>query len=107
VIIQPVFAYTQCEGLVDCRRFFLRIGALHLFAATCIQWIVNKSIRASVWLFFVQRAGAEDTVCVAVLRIEVKRFGIPSQRLKTIGVFPFAIRAGIARGRANNTRPDF
>src|SRR6478672_1559409 len=62
----------------------------------CVQRIVNKSIGCSVWLLFVQRARAEHAVCVAVLRIEVESFWIRSQRFKVVGVFPFAIRAGVA-----------
>src|SRR5262249_44224763 len=93
VINQSVLADAQCESLVDCGGFFFRVDALNVLAATCIQWIVNKGIRAIVRLFFVQRTRAKDSVSVSILRIEVKGFWIRSQRLKVVGVFPFAIRA--------------
>src|SRR6202011_491530 len=97
VVDKAVFANAERKTLINRGSLILRLNAFYIFPTARINRIIHVLVRAFGWLLFGQEAVAENTVGIAVFRIEVKGFRICDQIGETVSVFPFPIRTRISR----------
>ena len=92
---------TQSETLVDTRSLIFWLGAFDFFAAMGVEGIVNELARRNhsftfFWTTFMKEPRPEDAIAHADACFEIKRFRVRNLARVAVGVFPFAVRAGIA-----------